>query len=560
MKPIKPPSKRSKKKGKESVHIPLSGLPDVGDDQPVLPPSSSSSSSSLEEGLDLDKLEFESSDEWIDSEEEKASNTPKKTIPATRRKKKSRHTKTENGGSEPKAPARPTTPAVTSTSTTSTTTTTTTTSPSPAETTSTTTTTSTTPAATTPLTIEVAPEILKADSKKKKLFSRVMTYLTQEYPQPPPSSSSACLYPSYSMYELDNPSVLLSKYGPGGEVAAGGAAAAKGGKFPGPPPPEPKYFTQVLKLLKEEGYSYQEVSDIPVEVLMKYGGAPVKPELKLNFFVSLAAFLRKRLLNFQNYCMVCHVKHSCTRDVPVVCCIPLCLFRYQQMRDLKEVLECEVCPYLGCSRPEELLREERTALKAVLYPKPEKIIGVDLDELVKLHNHKYLPDKDLAAVLKAGLHGGWIKSIVNVLQADLVPRFEKLWMEYVKKYPNMDVAPKLGWHGTKEQYIDSITKKGLIVPGKDGVTHSCDTGWWGKGIYIAPVHTYSIGYMYGGTKGLFLCSILMGKSVNITDRIDGQPCKPGYDSHIAQNGQEWVLFDEAQVLPCYLIEVQRGGY
>lgn len=47
---------------------------------------------------------------------------------------------------------------------------------------------------------------------------------------------------------------------------------------------------------------------------------------------------------------------------------------------------------------------------------------------------------------------------------------------------------------------------GLIVPGRDGVTHSCDTGWWGKGIYISPFHTYSMGYMYGGSKGLFLCT------------------------------------------------------
>lgn len=54
-----------------------------------------------------------------------------------------------------------------------------------------------------------------------------------------------------------------------------------------------------------------------------------------------------------------------------------------------------------------------------------------------------------------------------------------------------------------------------------------------------------------------LGSILLGKPKDITHRIDGQPCTPGYDSHIAQGGNEWVLFDEAQVLPCYLIEVQR---
>jgi hypothetical protein len=59
--------------------------------------------------------------------------------------------------------------------------------------------------------------------------------------------------------------------------------------------------------------------------------------------------------------------------------------------------------------------------------------------------------------------------------------------------------------GRTEQYLFRV---GLIVPGKDGVTHTCDNGWWGKGIYISPYHSYSMGYMYGGKKGLFLCTSL----------------------------------------------------
>lgn len=108
------------------------------------------------------------------------------------------------------------------------------------------------------------------------------------------------------------------------------------------------------------------------------------------------------------------------------------------MRELHQVLECEVCcsslkfiieslilsqvcPYLGCSQPEDLLQEQN-AIKA-LYPTPEvifgffranhrqKIVGIQLEQLVKLHNHKYLPDKELASILSSGLHHGFIKSV-----------------------------------------------------------------------------------------------------------------------------------------------------
>lgn len=51
--------------------------------------------------------------------------------------------------------------------------------------------------------------------------------------------------------------------------------------------------------------------------------------------------------------------------------------------------------------------------------------------------------------------------------------------------------------------------------------------------------------------------MLLGKKIRIYKRMDGQPCTPGYDSHIAEGGSEWVLFDEAQVLPCYVIEVKH---
>jgi len=158
-----------------------------------------------------------------------------------------------------------------------------------------------------------------------------------------------------------------------------------------------------------------------------------------------------------------------------------------------------------------------------------------------------------------GILGYKAHKVENCLQADLVPRFEKKWQELREKYPNTTVEPTLAWHGTSDFAVDDIRKMGLVVPGQNNtVGHVSDSGWWGKGIYVSPTASYSIGYMRGN-RGLFLVSILLGKSLNLEchERMDGLPVKEGYDSHIAEGGQEFVLFDEGQVLPCYLIELDK---
>jgi len=127
-----------------------------------------------------------------------------------------------------------------------------------------------------------------------------------------------------------------------------------------------------------------------------------------------------------------------------------------------------------------------------------------------------------------------------------------------KKYPFSKIKPELAWHGTSDVAVDGIKSKGLVLPGQgNNVGHaSGNKGFYGDGIYLSPMYTYSRGYMRGGRKGLFLCSVLLGRSRRLTDSVLGQPVTLGYDSHIDPSGNEYVLFDEGQVLPCYLIELK----
>jgi len=238
---------------------------------------------------------------------------------------------------------------------------------------------------------------------------------------------------------------------------------------------------------------------------------------------------------------------------------PYVFFRYSDLRIAENLEECEVCPFLGCSQKDDLQNDEE-AIK-LLYPQEEKQAGIELKKLVQMHRHKYLPQQQLLDfITNMAIQGIVAKSVENIIQADLVPRFERKWQELGVTHLTLHVERPLAWHGTSDTSIEAIRKQGLLVPGKNNaVGHLNDSGWWGKGIYVSPTASYSVGYMRGN-KGLFLVSVLLGRTIELGqhERMDGAPVKDGYDSHIAEYGQEYVLFDEAQVLPCYLIEVNRS--
>ena len=60
--------------------------------------------------------------------------------------------------------------------------------------------------------------------------------------------------------------------------------------------------------------------------------------------------------------------------------------------------------------------------------------------------------------------------------------------------------------------------------------------------------------------GLLLCRVLPGQSFDMTAIKMGCDLQPGYDSHRAGKdgvgrGQELVIFNPAQILPCYIVHL-----
>jgi hypothetical protein len=117
--------------------------------------------------------------------------------------------------------------------------------------------------------------------------------------------------------------------------------------------------------------------------------------------------------------------------------------------------------------------------------------------------------------------------------------------------------------GTAPANIEKIKLSGLLVPGKEypgigKIGHATDSGFWGKGIYLSPNASVSIGYCRGGSV-LLINAVLMGKIFKCTGLINGQPLVAGFDSHTDPSGNEFVLFDECQVLPCYAVVIKPKG-
>jgi len=87
----------------------------------------------------------------------------------------------------------------------------------------------------------------------------------------------------------------------------------------------------------------------------------------------------------------------------------------------------------------------------------------------------------------------WCGAILNrverIRSQVLETKFEVKWEELKANYGGDSALakPRLAFHGTTAANIESISTRGLLVPGSAaGVKHITDNGYYGKGIYLSP--------------------------------------------------------------------------
>jgi hypothetical protein len=138
-------------------------------------------------------------------------------------------------------------------------------------------------------------------------------------------------------------------------------------------------------------------------------------------------------------------------------------------------------------------------------------------------------------------------------------------------------TPRLTFHGTGRNFIHSIVRYGFAKPGgKIGdtgteLTVRCGSTY-GRGIYSSPDPGFSLSYSgYGATPTkkseivsmkLIVCATLMGRTASVTREDNWRSYDEAMlnaDSHVANREYEYIVFDEAQIVPCYVIHLDWGA-
>ncbi|KAK4555170.1 hypothetical protein LTR86_007936 [Recurvomyces mirabilis] len=158
--------------------------------------------------------------------------------------------------------------------------------------------------------------------------------------------------------------------------------------------------------------------------------------------------------------------------------------------------------------------------------------------------------------------------------ADRIPNDKEAFADYLTQ-------PQVTFHGAPRHVVSSIVRYGFLIPGqKIGFTGKildveCGSSF-GVGIYSSPNASYAS--CYGRSSGeyttgftspssvpgfrLLVCATLMGRSIEVTRedrRRQGGVANADADSHVSPNKMEYIVFDSAQIIPCYVLHVDYGA-
>ena len=154
-----------------------------------------------------------------------------------------------------------------------------------------------------------------------------------------------------------------------------------------------------------------------------------------------------------------------------------------------------------------------------------------------------------------GHAGKRLVKVEFIVNPPLIRQFEQQLEDFERAHIPANMV--LAFHATRERAsVDNIVKHNFD-PSKIG--SQTDSGWWGRGFYFSEYPATSLGY----GSNMLLCRVLPGKTydVNPLQRMDGQPLRAGFNSHRLQAdangyGQELVIDNPKQILPCYILHIQ----
>ena len=144
-------------------------------------------------------------------------------------------------------------------------------------------------------------------------------------------------------------------------------------------------------------------------------------------------------------------------------------------------------------------------------------------------------------------------------------------------------TPRITFHGAPRHVISSIVRYGFLIPGqqigKTGAQVSMASGaFYGVGIYSSPSIEFASFYGRwspgsGGDLDFFnpsqipgfrmiVCATLMGRPIQVSHEeayLTSKILKDGAHSQVSPNGLEYIIFDNTQIIPCYVLHVDYGS-
>lgn len=158
-----------------------------------------------------------------------------------------------------------------------------------------------------------------------------------------------------------------------------------------------------------------------------------------------------------------------------------------------------------------------------------------------------------------------------------IPRHVLSQMKGPEEMVDYLTQPRLTFHGTGRHLIHSIVRYGFVKPGatigdtEEKLAVRCGSTY-GRGIYSSPSPDFSLSYSgYWATPTtkdqiasmkLIVCGVLMGRTAGVTRgdnwRNHGE-AMPQADSHVANSEYEYIVFQEAQIVPCYVLHLDWGA-
>jgi hypothetical protein len=139
--------------------------------------------------------------------------------------------------------------------------------------------------------------------------------------------------------------------------------------------------------------------------------------------------------------------------------------------------------------------------------------------------------------------------------------------------------PRATYHGTSRYNVSSIVRWGFVLPGQKAGDRAVEIAYgssFGRGIYTSPDPQYALSYsrwseeFSGFTKTrledvpglrLIICAVLMGRPLQVSreaTRRTTEIANVKANSHVSPNLCEYVVFDTAQIVPCYVVHFDFG--